>query len=489
MVMRAMRRNIGVLKWMFVILLLVFGVGMVLPGWNGSADAANAAALVNGRPVSGAEYSQRLESARGQGADQDPASARQTRQEVLEGLIEEELALEHASDLGLQIDEAEFRQLVLSDPSFKDERGAFDASRYQQVLAQQAERGVSWRQAEAGFMRNLLLRKVRNVFSSQALLSPAELARAEARLDRQFRADGLVWDLDALAAAQKIDEDSLRDYYSRNRQRWVQAEQVKVRQILLRQDPTKLAESPKVKAEQAAAKAKAGADFAALARELNSDESARKNGGELGTLSRSDFQSAALGEAAFALKPGQVSGVIETPQGFHVLKVESKKAGFEPTFSNSRVKAKSDYSKELARKEAASKAVKALARLREGVALEAVRKDLGGRVVSSAMVTRDSESIVPGLGEQVGLGRALAYLPKGEWLSQPYSNAKGVAALRLAEERPGSAPKKPEALEARRKDAIAQARYEKGAQLYQAWMQGLRAKAKVVDQMGVLAVK
>ncbi len=492
MVMRAMRRNIGVLKWMFVVLLLVFGAGLVIQ--PGGGEQATAAAIVNGRTISTSEYTRRLdarlENLRSSlGATLDTAASRQARQEVMESLIEEELALEHAPDLGLQIDSAEFKQLVLNDPSFKDQQGAFDPSRYQEVLKQQAERGVSWQEAEDGFMRNLLLNKVRNLFSSQALLSPATIALAEARLDRQFRTDGLAWDLDTLARNLKIDEDALRDYYSRNRQRWQLTEQVKVRQILIRQDPTKLAENPRQKAEQAAAKIKAGSDFATLARELNSDEASRKNGGELGTLSRSDFQNALLADAAYALKPGQTSAVIETPQGFHLLKLESKRAGFEPTFTNTRTKALIDYSKEQARKEASSIAAKALARLREGATLEAVRKDLGGRFVSSAMVGRESESIVAGFSKQIGLGRAMAYLPKGQWLPQVYSNEKGVAVLRLADERPGAAPKKPELLDTRRKDAISQARYEKGALLYQEWVHGLRQKAKVVDQVGALATK
>jgi parvulin-like peptidyl-prolyl isomerase len=71
-------------------------------------------------------------------------------------------------------------------------------------------------------------------------------------------------------------------------------------------------------------KAKAGADFARLARESSEDPGSRDQGGDLGLFTR-NTHTAKFDEAAFALKPGQVSGVVETEYGYHVIKVAEHK--------------------------------------------------------------------------------------------------------------------------------------------------------------------
>jgi parvulin-like peptidyl-prolyl isomerase len=71
-------------------------------------------------------------------------------------------------------------------------------------------------------------------------------------------------------------------------------------------------------------KAKAGADFALLARENSDDPGSRDRGGDLGLFTR-NTHTAKFDEAAFALKPGQVSGIIETEYGYHIIKVVEHK--------------------------------------------------------------------------------------------------------------------------------------------------------------------
>ncbi len=74
------------------------------------------------------------------------------------------------------------------------------------------------------------------------------------------------------------------------------------------------------RAEDLRRKAAGGADFAKLARESSEDPGTRDGGGSLGTFTR-DTHAKAFDEAAFQLKPGAVSGVVETEYGFHVIKV------------------------------------------------------------------------------------------------------------------------------------------------------------------------
>ena len=74
------------------------------------------------------------------------------------------------------------------------------------------------------------------------------------------------------------------------------------------------------RAKELRAKAARGADFAQLARASSEDPGTSAQGGELGTFSR-DTHPKAFDEAAFALKPGEVSEVVQTEYGFHIIKV------------------------------------------------------------------------------------------------------------------------------------------------------------------------
>ena len=76
-------------------------------------------------------------------------------------------------------------------------------------------------------------------------------------------------------------------------------------------------------AEELRGRAATGADFGALAREHSEDPSSREQGGDLGTFSRGTH-TRTFDEAAFALKPGTLSNVVQTEYGFHVIKVSAK---------------------------------------------------------------------------------------------------------------------------------------------------------------------
>jgi parvulin-like peptidyl-prolyl isomerase len=85
-------------------------------------------------------------------------------------------------------------------------------------------------------------------------------------------------------------------------------------------------------AEELRSKAASGADFAQLARQSSEDLSSREQGGDLGTFAR-DTHTRAFDEAAFALKPGALSAVVQTDFGFHVIKVSKHEQARPMTLS------------------------------------------------------------------------------------------------------------------------------------------------------------
>lgn len=78
------------------------------------------------------------------------------------------------------------------------------------------------------------------------------------------------------------------------------------------------------KAEDVVKRARGGEDFAALAKEFSEDPSNKDKGGDLGWFGRGQMVKT-FEDAAFALKPGEVSDVVETPYGFHVIKVDERR--------------------------------------------------------------------------------------------------------------------------------------------------------------------
>lgn len=131
----------------------------------------------------------------------------------------------------------------------------------------------------------------------------------------------------------KIDEGQAKEYYEKNLVRFKTPDQVRARHILVKMTaPASAEEKEKAreKAEGLLKKIKAGEDFAKLAEAFSDDPASKDKGGDLGFLARemktTPFVNAAE-KAALALKPGEVSGAIETPFGYRIIKVEEEKKG------------------------------------------------------------------------------------------------------------------------------------------------------------------
>jgi parvulin-like peptidyl-prolyl isomerase len=123
----------------------------------------------------------------------------------------------------------------------------------------------------------------------------------------------------------RITDDDVEAFYAVNPKLFRREEQLKARHILAAAQASAPAEQraqARKKIEALVTRARGGEDFDALARH-HSDDATRQWGGELDPFSRADVPKA-FAEAAFALRPGQVSGVVETPAGFHVIKVEER---------------------------------------------------------------------------------------------------------------------------------------------------------------------
>jgi len=126
-----------------------------------------------------------------------------------------------------------------------------------------------------------------------------------------------------------VDEKDVKDFYDKNPDQFRQPEQLRASHILI----TVAADADAAVKEAARTKAagllrliKAGTDFAGLAKQHSGDESNAPQGGDLGFFGKGqmvgEFERAAFG----LVNPGDVSELVETPFGFHIIKLAEKKA-------------------------------------------------------------------------------------------------------------------------------------------------------------------
>jgi peptidyl-prolyl cis-trans isomerase C len=132
----------------------------------------------------------------------------------------------------------------------------------------------------------------------------------------------------------KVTEKEAKAYYDKNPDLFKSPEQIKARHILIqvpKEAPEEEKKKLKEKADDVLKKVKAGEDFAKLAADFSDDTGTKSKGGELGFFSKGSMVPA-FEQAAFALKPGEVSELVETDFGFHVIKVDEKKEAVSEPF-------------------------------------------------------------------------------------------------------------------------------------------------------------
>lgn len=151
----------------------------------------------------------------------------------------------------------------------------------------------------------------------------------------------------------KVSEDEMRKYYTEHEKDFLLTESVRARHIFIQlsakaTDEEKLA--ARKKAEDIMARLKKGEDFAKVAKETSDDADTAKNGGELGLLTPGKTNSEEFEKAAFALKSGETSGIVQSPFGFHIIKADEKTEKRTATFEESKSYIEAVLKKELEQK-------------------------------------------------------------------------------------------------------------------------------------------
>lgn len=171
----------------------------------------------------------------------------------------------------------------------------------------------------------------------------------------------VVLDLDTLKARVSVSDDELRRSYKENIQRYSTPEERRASHILIKAEASASADEKKAaraKAEQLLAQLqKNPAQFAELARKNSDDPGSGANGGDLDFFARGDMVKP-FEEAAYGLKPGQISGLVESEFGFHIIQLTGVRGGETKPFEAVRAEIEDDARKQLAQRQYAEAAEK-----------------------------------------------------------------------------------------------------------------------------------
>jgi peptidyl-prolyl cis-trans isomerase D len=223
---------------------------------------------------------------------------------------------------------------------------------------------------------------------------------------------------DKIRQAVQVSEQDVRRAYDSQRDRWQTPERVSVRHILLKttDQPAPEVEKIRQRAADLLKQIRGGADFAELAKKNSEDTGTAVKGGELGFITRGqtvpEFE-----KAAFSLKPGEVSDLVTTMYGIHILRVEGK----EPARTRPFEEVRAELSTEIARGAVFERMQSAADQLRAALARSPAEADK--IVQANAITTARAEKAgagdpIPEVGVSEQFNEAVAALPAGG-VSQP----------------------------------------------------------------------
>jgi len=418
----------GVISFILIgFLVIIFALTGVeaLFNWDTSA---NQAAKVNGELVTEMDVSRAIGMQKQQMlntyGDQIPAeflTDEYLRKPVIENLVQRMVLSQAANKSGMAVSNTYLSEQIASAPQFKNETGAFDNNRYQQVLRNMGYTHSTYAKILSD---EIVINQLQTGISATAFATPSQLDDV-VTLSFQSRDIGyVILPATKIRESIVIDAADIQTYYAANQNMFTSEEQVAVDFISLsvadlmknvavteeqvrkqyeqnlagfvaapeRQAAHILVEGDnKDKIKSISDKLAAGEDFAVLAKEFSDDLGSKEQGGDLG-FTKGDAFPAEFEAALATLKIGGVSAAVKTDAGTHFIKLLAEK-GSEPSSFEEQ---KASIEDELKRAEAESVFVAQLEKLRDlsynAENLAEVAQELGINVQNSGLFERSKGS-------------------------------------------------------------------------------------------------
>jgi peptidyl-prolyl cis-trans isomerase D len=476
------RNREAVKKYLLIFFLSVVSIGMVItlapiPTGDTSRAESNVLASLGGSNITTTELQRTIQmrfrnSPQANQAKIIPAVAGSLLDEMI---LQQALTIQ-AKKMGIEVSDRELQQALQSIPWLMQDGSFIGMDRYTDAIYQQT--GMSVAEFEAELRNRLLQDKIRSVVSDGIDVSPQEVLEEFQHRNTKAKIEYVVFDPsqfvkavqvtpqeleaffkkaperykvpeqrklnyviispDDVRGRVKVSDEEARQYYTQHLSDYRVSDRVKVAHILFKttgKNPAEIAAIEK-KAQDVLNQIRGGADFAESAKK-NSEDTTASSGGELGWIVRGqtvkEFEN-----TAFAMKPGEVSGLVKVPYGIHIIKLEDKQTAHLETFAEVKNTIIADLEKQRiadAQQKLADDLTAEL-KLKPGAFEDVVRK--AGLEPKTSPLFRYGQAVTDlGTGDTF---ENLAYqLRKGE-VGTPISVPKGQAIIQLADIVPEHVP-------------------------------------------------
>lgn len=344
-----------------------FGMDSYFRGGDRGGDVGS----VNGQPITQQEYAQSLQERqtalqRMLGGSVPPGllDSPEMRSAVVDGIVRQRLLLNRAVSGGILVADGQLQQLIAEQPAFLD-NGRFSNARYAEILKRQNMTPVLF---ENGLRRDLMVERVSDAYRSTAIVSNAVAERLlrlnaqqrevsqkviepqqfmaevkladdavkqyydshqdEFRIPERARVEYLVLSLDNVAAQVDISAEEVKQHYAQNAKQYAMGEERQASHILITADSGASAEQKKQAREQAEKLLqqlrKNPSAFADVAKKNSQDPGSAAKGGDLGFFPRGSM-TGPFEDAVFSMKVGDLSNVVESQFGFHIIRLAAVK--------------------------------------------------------------------------------------------------------------------------------------------------------------------
>lgn len=324
-------------------------------------------ATVNGEKISQQEFDNalrqqqdRMRESMGGKFDQAVLDQPEVKNSVLENLVSQRLLMSQARAAGLMVSDEQLAQVITGIESFQKD-GKFDKQRYATALGKQnmsplvfeahVRQELGMRQmidayTQNGYASNAIADSLIRLNEQQRVVSMTEVAlepflkqvtvdeaavknyyeknSIEFHAPEQSRVEYVTFSAEALQSQVVVDDAEIKKYYDEHQPEFGTQEQRQAAHILIlvaAQAPEADKQAAKAKAEQILQRVnKSPAKFAELAKQHSQDPGSAANGGDLGLFGRG-MMVKPFEDAVFQLKPGEISGLVQSEFGFHIIKL------------------------------------------------------------------------------------------------------------------------------------------------------------------------
>jgi len=363
-------------RWlMFFMLVLIIPsfVFFGIQGYNSFSDKEGALATVDGTPITQAQYDvalrdriERLRQSLGSSFDPKLLDTPDARVAVLDQLVLDRALANEAAKSNVVVPVERLREFIANVPVLQQD-GKFSYDRYKAFLASRGQNEIQFEQTlrndlrkqmfvqsviESAIVPKHVMERIESIlleqrevrvmrlaadsFASKVSVTDAQIAeyyqsnRVRFETPESVRIEYVVLSPETIAGTVSISEGAVKTYYDQNTARYGTDEQRRASHILIAADGGDKAAARK-KAEELLAKVKANpAEFARFARENSKDPGSAAQGGDLGFFGRG-MMVKPFEETAYRLNAGEISDVVDTDFGSHIIRVsEIKPAQAKP---------------------------------------------------------------------------------------------------------------------------------------------------------------